>query len=246
MIAYLYKWIDPSLNYGRHVVSSFLQKSRPYSSVLDIAAGTGADLGEARRLVPGVRALAFDCSPQFVAHLSEQGFEAHMLDIEHDPFPVATGEVDLVIANQTLEHTKEVFWIFHQISQAIPVGGRLIIGVPNLASLHNRILLAIGRQPTPIRTASAHVRGFTRADMVDFLDSCFPGGYRLVEYAGSNFYPFPAPVARFLAWVFPSLAWGAFFLFEKVREYKGEFVAFPETQCLETNFFLGADQPATR
>lgn len=239
MLDYLYTWVDPSLNYGRQVVSNFIKRSGPYDAILDIAAGSGADLIEARRLYPQARLIAFDCLTQSVAHLERLGFTTHRLDVERDAFPLRPGEVDLIIANQVLEHTKEIFWIFHQIARALPIGGRLIIGVPNLASLHNRILLAFGRQPTPIRSASAHVRGFTRADLIDFMETCFPGGFRLCAHAGSNFYPFPPTLARPLARALPSLAWGAFFLFEKQRDYQGEFIRFPSARALETNFFQG-------
>jgi hypothetical protein len=83
---------------------------------------------------------------------------------------------------------KELFWIAHQVSRVLRVGGSFVIGVPNLASLHNRVLLALGRQPTSIRSASAHVRGFTKPDLAAFLGDCFPGGYRLDGLAGGNFY----------------------------------------------------------
>jgi hypothetical protein len=39
--------------------------------------------------------------------------------------------------------------------------------------------------------------------------------------------------------MFPTLAWGIFFLFEKRREYKSEFLDYPVNQRLETNFHLG-------
>ena len=53
-----------------------------------------------------------------------------------------------MIANQILEHTKEVFWIWHEIARVLAPQGQLILGVPNLASAHNRLLLLLGRQPT--------------------------------------------------------------------------------------------------
>ncbi len=132
-----------------------------------------------------------------------------------------------MIANQVLEHTKELFWIFHETTRSLKEGGYFIIGVPNLASFHNRLLLAIGRQPSQINSASAHVRGFTKPDLVGFVNDCFPGGYELVRFGGSNFYPFPSSVAKPLAAVFPSLSWGIFLMFKKTATYNGEFKEFP-------------------
>jgi hypothetical protein len=115
----------------------------------------------------------------------------------------------------------------------------LIIGVPNLASLHNRLLLLLGKQPTPIQTNSAHIRGFTKGDILKFVDSCFPGGYELKAFGGSNFYPFPPMIARPLARFFPTMAWGIFLLLEKQRDYQREFLEYPIAQRLETNFYVG-------
>lgn len=240
LLYYLYnKWVDPSLNYGREAVVDLARRCEAPGHVLDIAAGHGQDLGNVGALFPLARLSAFDFLEASVQRLRERGFAAHSVNLERDPFPVRASEVDLLIANQILEHTKDVFWIWHQITSALALGGHVIIGVPNLASLHNRLLLAVGSQPTSIRTASAHVRGFTRPDLMDFLDSCFPGGYQLVRYAGSNFYPFPAALARPLARAFPSLAYANFYLLRKSRAYNGEFLAFPAAQQLETNFFTG-------
>jgi len=161
------------------------------------------------------------------------------LDIERGVFPFANESIDVVVANQILEHTKEIFWIFHEITRVLTVGGKLIIGVPNLASLHNRLLLLIGIQPTSIQNASAHVRGYTKYDLLRFLRNCFPDGYELKGFGGSNFYPFPPIIARPLARIFPNMAWGIFFMFEKQKPYQREFLDFPVTNRLETNFFLG-------
>ena len=117
------------------------------------------------------------------------------LDLERDALPFAAATIDVVIANQILEHTKEVFWIWHEIARVLRLHGQLIVGVPNLASAHNRLLLLLGRQPSVIKTASAHVRGFTRADLLQFLDQACPGVFALRDHAGANFYPLP-PAAR--------------------------------------------------
>ena len=88
------------------------------------------------------------------------------IDLEKDIFPYDNDFFDVIIVNQILEHTKELFWIFHEATRVLTVGGKLIIGVPNLASLHNRILLLTGQHPTPIKSSSPHVRGFTRPDLL--------------------------------------------------------------------------------
>ncbi len=238
--------IDRSLNYGRSNIQRFLEKSRPYKTVLDLGAGTGDDLRLAQQVQPSAQLLGVEVYPKNVKTLKEKGVRVFPLNIEKDRLPFDDGKVDVVIANQILEHTKEVFWILHEITRILPVGGKLLLGVPNMAALHNRLLLLAGRQPSPCKTNSAHVRGFTRGDILSFLESGAPGVYGLRAFAGANFYPFPPFVAKPLAWFLPSMAWGIFFLLEKQKPYKTGFIDFPRVQCLETNFYLGPKKSRTK
>ena len=207
--------IDRSLNFGRPIVRRFLEAARPYHRVLDIGAGRGADLLAARAVQPDCALHAVEAWPPSVELLQRQGVEVVGLDLERDALPFADAAIDVVIANQILEHTKEVFWIWHEIARVLKLRGQVIVGVPNLASAHNRLLLLLGRQPSVIKTASAHVRGFTRADLLHFLDQACPGGFALRDHAGANFYPLPPALARPLARALPSLAWGLFLLLAK-------------------------------
>jgi SAM-dependent methyltransferase len=232
--------IDRSLNYGRQHVAAFLRSSGHANVIVDIGAGHGADLALARSCSPAAQLHAVECWPPYVDELTAQGVTVHALNIERETLPFENGSVDVVIANQVLEHTKEIFWIFHEVTRVLRIGGSFIVGVPNLASMHNRMLLALGRQPTAIQSATAHVRGFTRPDVENFISRCFPGGYEVAGSGGSNFYPFPPIIAKPLARLFPSLAWGLFLKLRKVRTYNGEFASFPVRMKLETNFFVGS------
>lgn len=137
-----------------------------------------------------------------------------------------------------LEHTKEIFWIFHEVSRSLKVGGRFLFGVPNICSLHNRLLMLAGRQPTQHKVCSAHVRPFSKNETLAFLRACFPAGYELEEFRGAQFYPFPLHL-RFLAGMFPTSAFTIFFMIRKVREYDDGFLSYPARAQLETNFWTG-------
>jgi SAM-dependent methyltransferase len=231
--------IDRSLNYGRHQIQRFLKSIGGFENILDVGAGQGYDLLCAREVNPRASLSGLEANPAYGETLKGKGIQVQSVDIEHDVFPFEDDAFDVVMANQILEHTKELFWIFDQISRVLKENGHLIIGVPNLAALHNRVLLASGLQPSPLKNNSAHVRGFTKGDVLQFVESGFPGGYRLVGFGGSNFYPFPPLLARPLAGLFPTLAWGIFFHFQKVKPYRGEFCQYPTRMQLESNFYVG-------
>jgi len=234
--------IDRSLNYGRHHIRNFCASVRPVQKVLDLGAGHGDDLYLAGQMHPLARLYAVEVYEPYAKELEAKAVSVLRLDIERDRLPFQDQELDIVIANQVLEHTKELFWIFHEVTRVLRIGGSFIIGVPNLAALHNRVLLAMGRQPSPIKSNSAHVRGFTRRDLCAFVESVFPAGFALQQYGGSNFYPFPPVLARPLAKLLPNMAWGIFLRLEKKRAYDREFLDYPVAEKLETNFFRGTDQ----
>lgn len=231
--------IDRTLNYGRDTIGRFLAAAECCRNVLDIGAGHGDDLLCARAVHPDARLTGLEVYSAYVEELKAKGIEVCSINIERDRFPFEDGAFDVVMANQILEHTKELFWILDQVSRVLKEGGHFIIGVPNLAALHNRLLLAAGIQPSPLKNNSAHVRGYTKGDVLRLLDSGFPGGYSLKGFGGGNFYPFPPMVARPLAKAFPTLAWGIFFDFQKVKSYQGSFLTYPREQQLETNFYVG-------
>jgi len=209
----------------------------PFGSIVDLGAGGGADLAIAAEVCPSAKRYAVETYPPNVEKLKAM-HEVLALNLERDPLPFANESLDVVMSNQVLEHVKEIFWILHEATRVLRVGGHMIVGVPNLASYHNRLLLALGKQPTVIQNHSAHVRGYTKHDVLRLFEMVFPGGYQLEGFRGANFYPFPPAIANPLAAMLPNGAWGIFFLLKKLRPYNDEFLMHPVLQKLETNFYV--------
>jgi SAM-dependent methyltransferase len=232
-------WIDHAESYGPEVIRRFVGSLPHPERALDLGAGTGRDLKIVKSIHPGVEAIAVEAASTYARELTAIADRVLTLDIERAQLPFPDGSLDLVIANQVLEHAKEIFWIFHEISRAVRIGGHVLIGVPNVASWHNRLLLLFGVHPTQHKLCSAHVRPFSKRDTLKFLEACFPGGYQLASFAGAQFYPFPPPIARTLARAFPTAAFSIFFLLRKLRPYADEFATYPSRARFETNFWSG-------
>lgn len=231
--------INRKLNYGRETVKSFLNKQCiPFSNVLDLGAGSGNDLMTVKEVNNKAILYGVDFYEPNIQILRNKGIKVFEIDIEKEKIPLPDSFIDVVMANQILEHLKEVFWAWHEVSRILRKGGKLIIGVPNLASLHNRLLLLFGKQPTCIKNFSAHVRGYTLNDIINFQEKCW-GGYKLLKYGGSNFYPFPSIIANFLSKRFPTMATSIFLIFEKRKEYHGEFLTYLKNARPQTNFYQG-------
>jgi len=252
------------LNYGRDIIGEwaawYFEKimrspgsdNQPEIRVFDLGCGHGTDLlnvrlaGEkvcdknrktARIILQGV-----ENYPPYAEECRYAGIEIHSIDMEHDMIPADDASVDIMIANQVLEHTKEIFWIFSEASRVLKPGGIFITGVPNLASLHNRLLLLFGKQPTAQKSLSAHVRTFTYGDLKEFGEE--GGFFRVVVSRGSNFYPFPPFISKPLSRLMPSMAWGLFVLFERSEKKDGVFLdRLFNGEVLETPFYGGPQNP---
>jgi SAM-dependent methyltransferase len=143
---------------------------------------------------------------------------------------------DIVIANQVLEHTKDIWWITSEISRVIKKGGIFLVGVPNLLSLHNQLLMLLGRHPISIEIVGPHVRGFTIDGFSRFikLDNYF----ELLKVAGSNFYPFPINISKIACKLFPMWSVGIFFLVQRTSRV-GNFIHTLDSRLYETAYFRG-------
>jgi SAM-dependent methyltransferase len=165
----------------------------------------------------------------------DKGIELVNLDLERDHLPFAAGSVDIIIINQVFEHVKAVFWILHEITRVLKPGGHLIVGVPNLAALHQRLLLLFGQQPSCIKNYSNHIRGYTKGDLIRLVNSAFDG-WQLKHFGGGDFRPFPAFLAKPLAKIFPTLSGTIFFDFQKIKDYpdNGYLKAARQGYCLSS------------
>src|SRR6185369_5054307 len=133
--------------------------------------------------------------------IEARGIDVARLDLETQSFPWADASVDVVVCNQVFEHLKNVWRPMSEMHRVLRPGGWLLISVPNLASLHNRILLAFGAQPTSIRTFGPHVRGFTRRELERFV--AHRGAFAIVRSRGVGFHPLVPPWSRPLNAVWP-------------------------------------------
>jgi SAM-dependent methyltransferase len=231
------RFITTHEQYGSHIVQQFARLIPPPAAVLDIGAGSGRDLELVKSIHPTAKTLAVECFN--VERLRRQVDAVHSIDIERNPLPFENDSLDLVMANQVLEHLKEIFWIWHEVSRVLKVGGHFLVGVPNITSFHNRLLMLLGQHPTQWKSYSAHVRPFSKPDTLKFVEYCFPDGYELIAFRGSQFYPLPLGPSRAMCAMFPAAAAFIFFLFRKRRPYGREFLEHPVKARLETNFYLG-------
>lgn len=115
------------------------------------------------------------------------------VDIEAPPFPAANGDFDLVVWNRELVTVKNIGPALKEVRRVLRPGGVFVLAVPNLAALHNRLLLMTGRQPSTLHIGNGdHVRGFAFHSMTEFLTRDL--GFELLQVAGVGLAPVTAAV----------------------------------------------------
>lgn len=212
--------INKSLNFGRKKILSFIEhyaQDKNKLSILDIGTGSGSDLLMIQDALSDKEILSYgiDSCEEYINICMSKNINCKKCDIEFERIPFSDNSFDVVILNQVMEHTKQIFHIINEIHRILKIGGNFIIGVPNLASLHNRILLLFGRQPSCIQLLSGHIRGFTYYETKKLIE--YDSYFKLKLFAGSNFYPFPSSLAVILSNIFPKYSVGLFFSFEKTN-----------------------------
>ena len=115
------------------------------------------------------------------------------VDVEEAAFPAADGEFDLVVWNRDLVAVKNLSPALREVRRVLRPGGVFVLAVPNLAALHNRLLLLAGRQPTTLHIGNGdHVRGFAFRPMTEFLTRDL--GFRVLQVTGVGLAPVTAAV----------------------------------------------------
>ncbi len=115
------------------------------------------------------------------------------VDVEAAAFPAADGDFDLVIWNRELVTVKNLGPALREALRVLRPGGVLVVAVPNLAALHNRLLLLAGRQPTTLHVGNGdHVRGLVAGSMAGFLTRDL--GLELLRVTGVGLAPVSAAV----------------------------------------------------
>jgi len=183
-------------------------------SLLDVgcAGGTKAEAYALALGIPPGRVKGIEPQEGYAAEARKK-FEVYKADIEKEPLPLPDEAFDLVVCNQVLEHLKNIYRPLSEMDRIVRTGGLLLIGVPNLSGLYNRLLLLFGRQPLSIAIDGPHIRGFAHSAFLAFLKQ--NPNFELVAMESSNLYPLPYPLLELLGGSFPGLSSFTFYLLKK-------------------------------
>jgi len=188
---------------------------KPGAFVLDIGCGNGDFTIQLAQKLGTQNVHGFDSSPSFVEEARKKGLQA----ICHDfgkTFPYRDSSFDVVCASQVFELTINTDLFIREIHRILRPDGYLLVSTPNLASLHNIVLLATGRLPPMVKVSYETSTGSVprlfagespppstvRARM--FTPSVLRGllgfhGFEIQVIRGCGYYPFPHLIQTWLS-----------------------------------------------
>jgi len=201
-------------------------------SLLDLGTHDGSFTVRVARHLASEHVMGVELLAEHAAAAEARGIEVHVADLCHS-IPFESGSVDVVHANQVIEHVQRTDRMLSEISRVLRPGGIACISTNNLASLHNLGSLALGWQPMPLHVSDevivgnpvnpengephedlgrTHLRLFTARALAEL---CEHHGLRTRAIQTVGYYPLPPRAARIANRVDP--LHGAFLigLFEK-------------------------------
>lgn len=183
----------------------------PPGKILDIGCVRGEFLQPL--IKKGWSAYGIELDARQAERARANGVDAKSCDVTHGlPFPDET--FDCVYAGEVIEHLIDTDHFISEIHRVTKKGGCVILTTPNLASLHNRIRLLLGKYPVWVEYrlgGEGHVRAYTIEVMKSqlalhgFATERVRGNY--IVFVPQRFLPNPdIPKLAFLSDWFPSLS----------------------------------------
>jgi methionine biosynthesis protein MetW len=142
------------------IVAEFVE---PGWSVLDLGCGDGSFLECLRREVPGIEVRGADVSETALAKARARGIEVMRLDLTEASAELP-GAHDVVTALEVIEHVPDAETVVRKAAAA--ARRYLIVSVPNLGFIENRLRLLTGRGPNTnlVHHVREHLRQWTVRD----------------------------------------------------------------------------------
>jgi 2-polyprenyl-3-methyl-5-hydroxy-6-metoxy-1,4-benzoquinol methylase len=148
-------------NHGNQLVLSMLRPDA--RRVLDIGCGAGDNARILLNMHPSMKIVGITLSPAEAAIARAYLEEVHIADVEESDLSFISGSFDAVICSHVLEHLKHPVAVLKRVIQFLNDEGQVVVAVPNVVELKNRIKLVLGKFEYENQGImdSTHLRFFT-------------------------------------------------------------------------------------
>jgi len=149
--------------------------------------------------------------PMIYAEQDLRGPEARVetdiavMDLDEARFPAPDDFFDLAVWNQGLVRLKNPVPALQEVRRVLRPGGVFVVAIPNLAALHNRLLLLGGRQPTTHVNNGQQFGSYTCRSMRKLLEQDL--GFLVQQFAGVGLAPLTAVAPSALRSLADTVVW---------------------------------------
>jgi len=144
------------------------------------------------------------------ARAKQRGIKVENVDVEKG-LPFADKFFDVVVAAEVIEHVYDTDLFLREIRRVLADDGLLVMSIPNIACLSNRIGMLFGKYPRYAEYkagGAGHIRVYTAKVIRDQL---IENGFNVVHYVGCNL-PLPMHSTFIPRWIKRIAAeWGDYF-----------------------------------
>jgi len=181
---YILFFLDPNKNTRHEIVRKTLPSGETY---LDIGCWTGDSTIYYGVLDKFKEVHAVDISEEALKQATLKDIKTNIIDVNDDNLPFSANYFDCVTLAAVLEHLIDPYHILGEIKKILKLNGILIICVPNVASLSNRVRILTGHIPRTsfdIGWDGGHLLYFTPDSLGGLLKQY---GFEIIEkYATGN------------------------------------------------------------
>jgi ubiquinone/menaquinone biosynthesis C-methylase UbiE len=156
-----------------------------FDRILDVGCGDGNFSTLIGKACNAKEIYGIEISEKGVESAKKKGVKCYKLDIDEEYFPFENNYFDAVFAGEIIEHLFDPDHFLDEVYRVMKPGGIFVLTTPNLASIHNRIILLFGYQPFPLGVSARmnigrvyepdseqaldHVRVFTLRSLKELL-----------------------------------------------------------------------------
>ena len=174
----------------------------PPKDALILDVGCGGGFTSKLYIKEGNRVIGVDIFTDVLKEAREVLYGVILQDIEEE-WGIRSKTFDVVIMSAILEHIYRTDFVIREAYRVLKDDGVLLVAVPNIAFLNNRILLLFGRRLRWISPRHDHIRVYTKYLLKEVLED---NNFKVEKIIGNELY-FPKTKIRipFINRLFPNL-----------------------------------------
>ena len=207
-----YRFYESSVRSFKESILKLLEED-PEAKLLDCGCGDGEFTLEFAKKIGTNNVYGIEIDKEAAEEAKRKGIKIYNGDL-NKKLPLISSFVDVIIANQAIEHLYDTDTFVKEIYRILKPNGYVIVSTPNLASWHNIFALSVGRQPFPSDICSdpsigklfalskrnseplSHLRIFTYYGLKELFENY---GFKVRKIVGAGYYPFLGVVSKFLS-----------------------------------------------